>query len=158
MKIVIAIDSFKGSISSIEAGTAVSKGIYRVFPDAEISIYPLADGGEGTVNALVNGLGGTFRNVFVSDPLGREISAEYGILPDKTAVIEMASSAGITLLSENERNPMHTTTYGVGQMIADAISHGCRNFIIGIGGSSTNDGGIGCLQALGFDMLDSNGK
>ena len=82
MKIVIAIDSFKGSISSIEAGTAVSKGIYRVFPDAEISIYPLADGGEGTVNALVSGLGGTFRNVFVSDPLGREISAEYGILPD----------------------------------------------------------------------------
>jgi glycerate kinase len=158
MKIVIAIDSFKGSISSIEAGTAVSKGIYRVFPDAEISIYPLADGGEGTVNALVNGLGGTFRNVFVSDPLGRGISAEYGILPDKTAVIEMASAAGITLLSENERNPMHTTTYGVGQMIADAISHGCRNFIIGIGGSSTNDGGIGCLQALGFDMLDSNGK
>ena len=143
MKIVIAIDSFKGSISSIEAGTAVSKGIYRVFPDAEISIYPLADGGEGTVNALVNGLGGTFRNVFVSDPLGREISAEYGILPDKTAVIEMASAAGITLLSENERNPMHTTTYGVGQMIADAIFHGCRNFIIGIGGSATNDGGIG---------------
>ncbi len=153
MKIVIAIDSFKGSISSIEAGTAVSNGIYHVFPDAEISIYPLADGDEGTSNALVNGLGGTFRSVSVSDPLSREISAEYGILPDKTAVIEMASAAGITLLSENERNPMHTTTYGVGQMIADAIYQGCRNFIIGIGGSATNDVGIACLQALGFAKL-----
>lgn len=158
MKIVIAIDSFKGSLNSIEAGTAVSNGIYRVFPEDETSVYPLADGGEGTTNALVNGLGGTFRSVPVSDPMGREISAEYGILPDKTAVIEMASAAGITLLSSNERNPMHTTTYGVGQMIADAISQGCRNFIIGIGGSATNDGGIGCLQALGFNMLNADGN
>ncbi len=158
MKIVIAIDSFKGSLTSIEAGKAAANGIFRVFPQAEISVYPLADGGEGTTEALVSGLGGVFRTVDVSDPLGRIISTRYGILPDSTAVIEMASAAGITLLSESERNPMNTTTYGVGQLIADAVSQGCRNFIIGIGGSSTNDGGIGCLQALGFGMLDSDGK
>lgn len=158
MKIVIAIDSFKGSLTSIEAGKAAADGISRVYPQAEISIYPLADGGEGTTEALVSGLGGVFRTVDVSDPLGRIISARYGILPNSTAVIEMASAAGITLLTENERNPMNTTTYGVGQLIADAVSQGCRNFIIGIGGSATNDGGIGCLQALGFGMLDSDEK
>lgn len=158
MKIVIAIDSFKGSLTSIEAGKAAADGISRVYPQAEISVYPLADGGEGTTEALVSGLGGVFRTVDVSDPLGRIISARYGILPDLTAVIEMASAAGITLLTETERNPMNTTTYGVGQLIADAVSQGCRNFIIGIGGSATNDGGIGCLQALGFGMLDSDGK
>ena len=158
MKIVIAIDSFKGSLSSVEAGKAAADGILRVYPDADISVYPLADGGEGTAEALVSGLGGSFRTITVSDPLGRDISAEYGILPDNTAVIEIASAAGLTLLTESERNPMNATTYGVGQMITDAVSHGCRNFIIGIGGSSTNDGGIGCLQALGFGMLDSDGK
>ncbi len=158
MKIVIAIDSFKGSLSSLEAGKAASEGISRVYPQAEISVYPLADGGEGTAEALVSGLGGEFRTVTVSDPIGRNISAKYGILPDNTAVIEMASAAGLTLLTEDERNPMNTTTYGVGQLIADAVSQGCRNFIIGIGGSATNDGGIGCLQALGFGMLDSDGK
>lgn len=158
MKIVIAIDSFKGSLTSIEAGKAAADGISRVYPQAEISVYPLADGGEGTIEALVSGLGGVLRTVTVSDPLCRIISARYGILPDLTAVIEMASAAGITLLTETERNPMNTTTYGVGQLIADAVSQGCRNFIIGIGGSATNDGGIGCLQALGFGMLDSDGK
>ena len=158
MKIVIAIDSFKGSLTSIEAGKAAADGISRVYPQAEIAVYPLADGGEGTTDALVSGLGGVLRTVNVCDPLGRDISAKYGILPDNTAVIEMASAAGITLLTENERNPMNTTTYGVGQLIADAVSQGCRNFIIGIGGSATNDGGIGCLQALGFGMLDSDGK
>ena len=158
MKIVIAIDSFKGSLTSIEAGKAATEGISRVYPQAEISVYPLADGGEGTTDALVSGLGGVLRTVNVCDPLGRDVSAKYGILPDNTAVIEMASAAGITLLTENERNPMNTTTYGVGQLIADAVSQGCRNFIIGIGGSATNDGGIGCLQALGFGMLDSDGK
>lgn len=158
MKIVIAIDSFKGSLTSIEAGKAAADGISRVYPQAEISVYPLADGGEGTIETLVSGLGGVLRTVTVSDPLCRIISARYGILPDLTAVIEMASAAGITLLTETERNPMNTTTYGVGQLIADAVSQGCRNFIIGIGGSATNDGGIGCLQALGFGMLDSDGK
>ena len=158
MKIVIAIDSFKGSLSSIEAGNAAAEGISRVYPQAEIAVYPLADGGEGTTDALVSGLGGVFRTVTVSDPLGRDISAKYGILPDNTAVIDMASAAGLTLLTKDERNPMHTTTFGVGQMIADAVSQGCRKFIIGIGGSATNDGGIGCLQALGFGMLDADGK
>lgn len=158
MKIVIAIDSFKGSLSSIEAGNATAEGISRVYPQAEIAVYPLADGGEGTTETLVSGLGGMLRTVNVCDPLGRDISAKYGILPDNTAVIEIASAAGLTLLTKDERNPLHTTTFGVGQMISDAVSQGCRKFIIGIGGSATNDGGIGCLQALGFGMLDSDEK
>lgn len=157
MRVVIASDSFKGSLSSVEAGTAISEGIKRVFTDSETVIHPIADGGEGTTEALVRGLNGRFHKVIVSDPLGRKITAQYGILPDNTAVIEMAAASGLTLLSENERNPMNTTTFGTGEMIRDAVNHGCRNFIIGIGGSATNDGGIGCLQALGFDMLDFNG-
>lgn len=158
MRVVIAIDSFKGSLSSLEAGRAAAEGILRVFPDAETVIRPVADGGEGTVDALVAGLNGQLREAAVTAPLGRRIIAKYGILPDNTAVVEMAAASGLTLLSENERNPMHTTTYGTGEMILDAIHHGCRNFIIGIGGSATNDGGIGCLQALGFGMLDKNGR
>lgn len=158
MKAVIAIDSFKGSLSSLEAGKAAAEGIHRVFPDADAVIRPVADGGEGTVDALVKGLNGQFRKAEVTDPLGRNIKAKYGILPDNTAVIEMAAASGLPLLSECERDPMHTTTYGTGELILDAIHNGCRNFIIGIGGSATNDGGIGCLQALGFSMLDSNGK
>lgn len=158
MKIVIAIDSFKGSLSSVEAGKAAAEGIKRVFPDSETLIKPVADGGEGTTETLVLGLNGRFREVNVSDPLGRKIIAKYGILSDNTAVIEMAAASGLTLLSECERNPMFTTTYGTGEMIIDAIENDCRNFIIGIGGSATNDGGIGCLQALGFGMLDKNGQ
>ena len=156
MKAVIAMDSFKGSISSIEAGNAAAEGIRRVFPDADTIIKPVADGGEGTVEALVSGLNGRLCEAEVSDPLGRKITAKYGILPNNTAVIEMAAASGLTLLSENERDPMLTTTYGTGELILSAIHNGCRNFIIGIGGSATNDGGIGCLQALGFGMLDSN--
>ena len=158
MKAVIAIDSFKGSLTSIEAGNAAAEGIKRVYPDAETVVMPLADGGEGTCEALVSGLGGKYHKVTVTDPIGRKITAEYGILPDRTAVIEMAAASGITLISDSERDPMHTTTYGTGEMIRDAIENGCRRFIIGIGGSATNDGGIGCLQALGFDMLNKNGK
>jgi len=158
MKIVIAIDSFKGSLTSIEAGNSAAEGIRRVFHDAEIIIRPLADGGEGTCEALVTGLNGTYREVTVTNPIGKKITAKYGILPDNTAVIEMASASGITLISESERNPMITTTFGTGELIRDAIENGCRKFIIGIGGSATNDGGIGCLQALGFDMLDANGE
>lgn len=158
MKVVIAIDSFKGSLTSIEAGNSAAEGIRRVFHDAEIIIRPLADGGEGTCEALVTGLNGTYREVTVTNPIGKKITAKYGILPDNTAVIEMASASGITLISESERNPMITTTFGTGELIRDAIENGCRKFIIGIGGSATNDGGIGCLQALGFDMLDANGK
>ena len=158
MRVVIAIDSFKGSLSSLEAGRAAAEGILRVFPDAETVIRPVADGGEGTVDTLVAGLNGQLREAAVTAPLGRRIIAKYGILPDNTAVVEMAAASGLMLLSENERTPMHTTTYGTGEMILDAIHHGCRNFIIGIGGSATNDGGIGCLQALGFGMLDKNGR
>ncbi len=158
MKAVIAMDSFKGSVSSLEAGNAVAEGIRRVFPDADTIIKPVADGGEGTVESLVSGLNGRFCEAEVSDPLGRKIAAKYGILPNNTAVIEMAAASGLTLLSENERDPMLTTTYGTGELILSAIRNGCRNFIIGIGGSATNDGGIGCLQALGFGMLDSKGR
>ena len=158
MKAVIAMDSFKGSISSIEAGNAVAEGIRRVFPDAETIIKPVADGGEGTVDALVSGLNGQLCKADVSDPLGRKITAKYGILPNDTAVIEMAAASGLTLLSDNEREPMLTTTYGTGEFILSAIQNGCRDLIIGIGGSATNDGGIGCLQALGFGMLDDKGQ
>ncbi len=158
MKITVAIDSFKGSLTSSEAGNAVREGILRAVPDAEVSVYSLADGGEGTTEALVSGLNGQYREVRVSDPLGREVCASYGILPDGTAVIEMAAASGITLVSPEERNPMITTTFGTGQMIKDAVLYGCRKFIIGIGGSATNDGGTGCLQALGFELLDREGK
>ena len=158
MKIVIAMDSFKGSLSSVDAGNAVAAGIRRAVPDAAVSVFPAADGGEGTAAALVSGLNGTFRQVCVSDPLGRQIQAQYGILPDRTAVIEMAAASGLPLLKASERNPLHTTTYGFGEMIADAVRQGCRSFLLGIGGSATNDCGIGCMQALGFGFLDKHGK
>ena len=158
MKAVIAMDSFKGSISSIEAGNAVSEGIRRAFPDADTIIKPVADGGEGTVEALVSGMNGQLCEAEVSNPLGKSITAKYGVLPDNTAVIEMAAASGLTLIPPFVDAPMHTTTYGTGELILDAIKRGCRNFIIGIGGSATNDGGIGCLQALGFGMLDDKGQ
>ena len=158
MKTVIAMDSFKGSISSLEAGNAVSAGIRRVFSDADIIIKPVADGGEGTTEALVSGLNGRLCEAEVSDPLGRKKAAKYGVLPNNTVVIEMASASGLTLLTGNECDPTLTTTFGTGELILSAIRNGYRNFIIGIGGSATNDGGIGCLQALGFGMLDDNGR
>lgn len=159
MRIVVAIDSLKGSLSSLEAGRAIEQGILRVMPDADVRVRPLADGGEGTVKALTLGMGGRLESVTVTGPLGSPVNCIYGILPEhKTSVIEMAGAAGITLVPESERNPLYTTTYGVGETIKDAISKGCRHFIIGIGGSATNDGGIGMLQALGFGMLDGNGK
>lgn len=157
MKIVVAIDSFKGSLSSLQAGNAAKEGICRVYPQADVEIYPIADGGEGTVTALTTALNGQLQTVQALDPLGRPIACEYGIV-GSTAVIEMSCAAGITLLTAEERNPLNTTTYGVGQVIADAISKGCRDFIVGIGGSATNDGGIGMLQALGFGILDENGQ
>ena len=159
MKVVIAMDSFKGSLSSMKAGNAAAEGIRRAFPDADIEVCPLADGGEGTVETLVSGLGGTVRRPSVTGPLGETVTGRYGILKDgSTAVVEMADAAGITLVPINLRNPLYTTTYGVGELIRDAIEEGCRKFIIGIGGSATNDGGVGMLQALGFDFLDEEGK
>ncbi len=157
MKFVIAIDSFKGSMTSIEAGNAARDGILKVIPDAEVVVKPVADGGEGTVDALICGLNGAKREIAVTNPLGRKIKAYYGIIND-TAVIEMAAAAGIALMDRKELNPLITTTFGVGEMILDAIKNGCRNFIIGIGGSATNDGGIGMLTALGFEFLDENGE
>lgn len=153
MKTVIAIDSFKGSMTSMEAGNAAAAGVKAVFPDAEIVVRPLADGGEGTVEALTTGMGGRMETALVSDPLGRKISASYGILEkNKTAVIEMAAAAGLPLLSKEERNPLHTTTYGVGELIRDAIRKGCRHFIVGIGGSATNDGGVGMFRRLDLNF------
>lgn len=157
MNIVIAMDSMKGSLSSVAAGSAAASGIRRVLPDATIRVFPAADGGEGTTEALVTGCGGTYRSVQVSDPLGRKIHAQYGILPDGTAVIEMAAASGLALLSSAERNPLHTTSAGFGEMIADAIRQGSRSLLLGIGGSATNDGGVGCLRALGFSFTDADG-
>ena len=158
MNVLIAIDSFKGSLTSLEAGRAAAEGIKRVFPNAVTEIRPVADGGEGTADALTEGLGGTVEKAEVTGPSGKKVTARYGILPDGTAVIEMAAASGLTLIPASERDPMHTTSFGTGELIRSAIEKGCRRFIIGIGGSATNDGGIGCLQALGFGMLDENGR
>ncbi|MBO6149945.1 MAG: glycerate kinase [Clostridium sp.] len=159
MKVVVAIDSLKGSMSSLEAGEAIKAGVLNVYPDAEVQVRPLADGGEGTVEALALGMGGTLHTVNVTGPSGRKADAVYGILADgKTAVMEMAQAAGITMVNDEERNPLRTTTYGVGEMICDAMEKGCRNFIVGIGGSATNDCGIGMLMALGYEFLDAEGK
>lgn len=159
MKVVIAIDSLKGSLSSLEAGTAAAAGIHRVDPAVETVVRPLADGGEGTVQALTEGLGGRFVTVPVTGPAGKPVDCSYGILDQtQTAIIEMSGAAGITQVHGEEKNPLYTTTYGVGEVICDAIRNGCRRFIVGIGGSATNDGGIGMLQALGFGLLDAEGK
>ena len=159
MKVIIAIDSFKGSLSTLEAGKAAAEGIQAVYSEAEIVISPLADGGEGTVDAILLATKGERKVIPVHDPLGRNITASYGIIREtKTAVIEMAAASGITLVSENERDPFYTTTLGVGEMITDAIEEGCREFIIGIGGSATNDGGIGMLSALGVKFFDKDGN
>ena len=159
MKVVVAIDSLKGSLSSLEAGEAIKDGVLKAMPGAEVNVRPLADGGEGTVEALALGMGGKLVTVNVTGPLGESIDCVYGILEEsKTAILEMSDAAGITLVPDSKRNPLHTTTYGVGEVIKDAISKGCRHFIVGIGGSATNDGGIGMLQALGYGMLDKDGN
>ena len=199
MKILIAIDSFKGSLSSKEAGEAIKSGILRIIPNAEVLISPLADGGEGTVETLVEALGGSLETVRVKGPLFQEVEAHYGILSEsekfqaeiksdthretlpedpskahseapsetdsqyspedgKLAVMEMSQASGITLVSPEKRNPLKTSSYGVGQMILDAYYKGCRRFLIGIGGSATNDGGIGMLTALGFRFTKENGE
>ena len=159
MRAVIAIDSLKGSLSSIEAGQAIAEGIRKADAKADVVIRPLADGGEGTVEALVCGMTGTLQHVKVTGPLGESVVCEYGIIAEtKTAVIEMSGAAGITLVPDAKKNPLYTTTYGVGEVIRDAIEKGCRRFIVGIGGSATNDGGIGMLQALGYGFLNKDGQ
>lgn len=158
MKTVIAIDSFKGSLSSLEAGNAVREAVMRAHPDAEVTVRPLADGGEGTVEAMAAGLGGEMIEAKVTGPLGERVKAKYCIVNGRTAVIEMAEAAGLPLVPSDLRDPMFTTTYGVGELIIHAIGRGCRSFIIGIGGSATNDGGTGMLSALGFEFFDENGQ
>lgn len=159
MKVVVAIDSLKGSLTSLEAGNAIREGVLRADPEAEVVVRPLADGGEGTVEALTIGMGGQLERVLVTGPTGRPVECVYGILPERRlAIVEMSGAAGITLVPATELNPMNTTTYGVGEVIRDAIAKGCRSFIVGLGGSATNDGGIGMLQALGFGLLNENGS
>lgn len=157
MKIVIASDSFKGSMSSLDVATAASAGVIEVYPDSEIISVNVADGGEGTVEAIVDALGGEIVKVQVNDPLGRKIETSYGIAGE-TAILEMAAASGLPLLTVKERNPWATSTLGTGEMIMDAISRGCRKFLVGIGGSATNDAGVGMLQAIGFRFYDANGE
>lgn len=158
MKVVVAIDSFKGSLSSIEAGQAVKAGVLAAHPDANVIIKPLADGGEGTTDTFIEGLGGQRIDLIVTGPMGSPVSCYYGYLEkDKTAIIEMASASGITLVPAHQKNPLTASTRGVGEMILHALEKGCRHFIIGIGGSATNDAGIGMLKALGYSFLDEQG-
>lgn len=158
MKVVIAIDSLKGSLTSMEAGRAIKEGILNILPETEVLVKPLADGGEGTTEALVEGLGGEMVYVDVHGPLETPVRAGYGLIKETgTAIMEMASAAGIILVGKDKR-PLDATTYGVGEMIRDAVQRGCRSFIIGIGGSATNDGGIGMLTALGYEFLDAEGR
>ena len=159
MKIVVAPDSFKGSVTALQAANAIEQGLLRVFPDAEIDKIPMADGGEGTVQSLVDATDGHIQIQRVTGPLGDEVDAEFGILADgETAVIEMAAASGLTLVPPNKRNPLHTTTYGTGELILAALEAGCRRLIIGIGGSATNDGGAGMAEALGVKFLNADRK
>ncbi len=156
-KIVIACDSYKGCLSSSEVARAAAEGVAEVYPDCEIVRLAVADGGEGTVDALVDTLGGHLEWAEVSDPLGRPVKAVYGVAGD-LAIIESAAACGLTLLTKEERNPLITTTRGLGELILAAIDKGCRRFLIGLGGSATNDGGAGIAQALGARLLDANGR
>lgn len=158
MKIVIAPDSFKGSLSSTQVCDTIAEVAGEVFPDAEIVKLPIADGGEGLVAALVSAIGGKTVTQQVRDPLNREICADYGILPDGTAIIEMAAASGLPLLKEIERNPLLTSTYGTGQLMVDALERGCATFILGLGGSATTDGGLGAAAALGIRFLNASGQ
>ena len=170
MTITLAFDSFKGSLTSEDVADAFQEGLLSVLPHSVVNKVYIADGGEGTTEALVRTMHGEWCETTVSDPLGRDINARYGIIPnrsidgyvikkhDGTAIMEMASASGLPLLSPEERNPMKTTTYGTGQLIAHAINQGCRKLLIGIGGSATNDGGTGMLRALGYRFLDKDGQ
>lgn len=157
MKVVIAPDSFKGSLSASDAGQAIRTGILQADPNCDITIIPMADGGEGTLEAILTATAGTKVAVQVLDPLGREITANFALLENNTCIIEMAQACGLYLLKDDERNPLYTSTYGFGQLIQAALGLGCRHFILTLGGSATNDAGVGMLQALGFRFLDQNG-
>lgn len=159
MNILIAMDSLKGSLSSIEANKAIADGFIQANSDFVIQTLPVADGGEGTVEALVHATNGRFVDTVVTGPLGKPVKLRYGILGDQvTAVIEIAEACGLPLLKKEERNPLYTTTFGVGEVILEALENGCRDFIIGLGGSATNDAGVGMLQALGYQFLNKDGS
>ncbi len=160
MKIVLAPDSFKGNLTSLQVATALEKGIRRVVPNAKCIKVPMADGGEGTVQSLVDATGGKFIRKRVKGPAGKPVSARYGILSDgKTAVIEMAEASGLPdVEGTKDKNPMKTTTYGTGQLMMDAINKGANQIILGLGGSATTDGGAGMAQALGIRFLDKRGN
>lgn len=159
MKFVIAPDSFKGSLTAKQVADAMKKGISRIFPDAEYAMVPMADGGEGTVQSLVDATHGSLIKKEVHNPLNKLSEAYYGILGDgETAVIEMAQASGIQYVDEHTHNPLITTTYGTGELILDAMDHDVKKIILGIGGSATNDGGAGMAQALGAHLLDKDGQ
>ncbi|MBR3082330.1 MAG: glycerate kinase [Clostridiales bacterium] len=159
MKAAVAMDSFKGSMTSLEAGNAVKRGILRACPDAEVVVLPLADGGEGTIDAIAPFVDGVERCITVTGPLGKSVDASYIYVPStRTAYIEMAKAAGLTLLKDEERDPYNTTTYGVGELMKDAMENGAKELVICIGGSATNDGGAGLLQALGAEFKDKDGR
>lgn len=159
MRIVIAPDSFKESLTALEAAQAMETGFKRVFPAAEFDGVPMADGGEGTVDAMIQATGGRRETVQVTGPLNQPVDATFGILGDgRTAVIEMAAASGLPLVRPDQRNPMITTTYGTGELIRAALDRGVRKIIIGIGGSATVDGGAGAVQALGAKLLDDGGR
>ena len=159
MKVVIAPDSYKGCLSALEVAKAMERGVLSVFPSAEVRKIPIADGGEGTVAALVTATNGQLRQAEVTDPLGNKISAHWGVLGDgRTAVIEMAAASGLPLVPKEKRDPRVTTTYGTGELIKAALAEGLAKIIIGIGGSATNDGGTGMARALGVRFLDAAGQ
>lgn len=157
MKIIIAPDSFKGSSSSINAAQAIKRGIKKIYPSAECIIVPVADGGEGTVEAAVSAAGGKYKTVKVTGPLGKAVKARFGILPGGKAVIEMAEASGITLIPKEQLNPLKTSTYGTGELIKAALDVGCTQIMMGIGGSATTDCGIGMAAALGAKFLNEKG-
>lgn len=159
MRFVVAPQSLKGSLSALETGNAIAQGIREVYPEAEICLVPVADGGEGTTEALVNAMNGKLLECEVTGPLGKPVQAFFGLMRESaTAVIEMAASSGLPLVPPEQRNPLITTTYGVGELIRAALNEGCSQFIIGVGGSATNDGGAGMMQALGVHLLDEQGN
>jgi glycerate kinase len=158
-RVVVASDSFKGCLSSLQVADAVEAGVKSVCPSCEVVKLAVADGGEGTVQALSDAMNGEIVSILVKDPLGREVSASYAMIREKeTAVIEVSAASGLTLLSPQERNPLAASSYGSGQIISDALSRGCRNFLMCIGGSAVNDAGMGMLSALGFRFLDEEGN
>lgn len=158
-KIVVAADSFKGSLTAVQACGAIAAGVRRALPDAEVIAVPVGDGGEGTMNALSGALRASEVPCRIHGPLKEPLEAFYAVTPDgNTAVIEVAAAAGLTLVSQERRNPLDTTSFGVGEMIADALERGVRRFIVGLGGSATNDAGAGMLAALGFRFYDNAGK